>query len=244
MICGSNPPPAIGTMNDPALLPPEENVSFTTASNGITHLTPTLNYSDYGTVFLTDPGGWGGGPRRSGFVGAPDITDEIQAIRLAATRKFDEAFFLNDVSFGVNYADRTKGEESVPEQPVAPGQYLACGRAGGIPHRHCRLRRSSAARTASSATTRSGLYRSGFWQPINSIDDPNANSNDRINNVMNTWEVNEKLTTVFVKFGIDTELDGLPLRGNIGVQAIHGRSDFGSASHEHGRFRRTRPRCR
>ncbi len=34
------------------------------------YLTPTLNYSDYGTVFLTDPGSWGGGPRRSGFVGA------------------------------------------------------------------------------------------------------------------------------------------------------------------------------
>ncbi len=33
-----------------------------------------------------------------------------------------------------------------------------------------------------------GLYRSGFWQPINSIDDPNANSNDRVNNVMNTWD--------------------------------------------------------
>ena len=44
---------------------------------------------------------------------------------------------------------------------------------------------------------------------------------------MNTWEVNEKLTTAFVKFGIDTELGSLPLRGNIGVQAITGRSDFG-----------------
>ena len=64
------------------------------------------------------------------------------------------------------------------------------------------------------------MYRDDFWQPINSIDDPNANSNDRINNVQNTWEVNEKLTTAFVKFGIDTELGSLPLRGNIGVQAM------------------------
>ena len=60
---------------------------FQTASR---YFTPTLNYSDYGTVFLTDPGGWGGGPRRSGFVGAPEITDEIKAIRLSATRKLDE----------------------------------------------------------------------------------------------------------------------------------------------------------
>jgi iron complex outermembrane recepter protein len=37
---------------------------------------------------------------------------------------------------------------------------------------------------------------------------------------MNTWEVNEKLTTAFVKVGISTELGSLPLTGNIGVQAI------------------------
>ena len=82
------------------------------------------------------------------------------------------------------------------------------------------------------------MYRDGFWQPINSIDDPNANPNDRINNVTNTWEVNEKLTTAFVKFGIDTELGSMPLRGNIGVQAITGRSDLGAASDERARSRR------
>ncbi|HEV7606797.1 MAG TPA: TonB-dependent receptor plug domain-containing protein, partial [Steroidobacteraceae bacterium] len=100
----------LGTNNDPALLPPTEHVTFTTGSNGVSYLTPTLNYSDYGTVFLTDPGGWGGGQRRAGFVGAPDISDEISAIRLSATRKFSEAFFLSEVSFGVNYADRTKSK--------------------------------------------------------------------------------------------------------------------------------------
>ena len=71
-----------GSGADPTLLPQMENVSFTTEGNGVSLLTPTLNYSDYGTVFLTDPGNWGGGIRRSGFVGAPDITDEIEAIRL------------------------------------------------------------------------------------------------------------------------------------------------------------------
>jgi iron complex outermembrane receptor protein len=209
----------LGTMNDPALLPPTENVSFTTGSDGITSFTPTLNYSDYGSVFLTDPGGWGGGPRRSGFVGAPDITDEIQAVRLAATRKFDEAFFLNDVSFGVNYADRTKGKDQFQSNLWLPGNISHAAvpeefRTGindssffGSPH-------------GIISYDALGLYRSGFWQPINSVDDPNANDNDRINNVMNTWEVNEKLTTAFLKFGIDTEVDGIPLRGNIGVQAI------------------------
>jgi iron complex outermembrane receptor protein len=64
------------------------------------------------------------------------------------------------------------------------------------------------------------MYRDGVWAPINSITDPNANPNDRTNNVQNTWDVNEKLTTVYVKLGIDTELGSLPLTGNFGVQAV------------------------
>ena len=64
------------------------------------------------------------------------------------------------------------------------------------------------------------MYRDGFWQTINTIDDPNANPFDRANNVAQTWEVNEKLTTAYVKVGIDTELGSLPLRGNIGVQSV------------------------
>ncbi len=207
-----------GTLNDPALLPQTESVTFTTDSNGVTRFTPTLNYSDYGTIFLTDPGGWGGGPRRSGFVGAPDITDEIQAIRLSANRKLG-AFFLSDVSFGVNYADRTKAKEQFQSNlwltgnvshAVVPEQYrtgIADSTFFGSPY-------------GIIGYDALAMYRDGFWAPINSIDDPNANSNDRVNNVKNTWEVNEKLTTVFVKVGIDAELGGLPLRGNIGVQAI------------------------
>ena len=208
-----------GSGADPALPPQMENVSFTTEGNGVSLLTPTLNYSDYGTVFLTDPGGWGGGPRRSGFVGAPDITDEIQAIRLAATRKFDEAFFLSDVSFGVNYADRTKTKRQFQSNLWLPGNISHAA----VPEEF----RTGIANTDFFGSPYGmisydalGLYRSGFWQPINSIDDPNANSNDRVNNVMNTWDVNEKLTTAFVKLGIDTELGSLPLRGNIGVQAL------------------------
>ena len=69
------------------------------------------------------------------------------------------------------------------------------------------------------------MYRDNFWQPINSVDDPNANSNDRINNVANTWEVNEKLTTAFVKVGIDTEIGGLPVAGQHRRAGDPGRSD-------------------
>jgi iron complex outermembrane receptor protein len=206
-----------GTNNDPSLPPIPDAVSFTTDPNGVTRFTLSNNYSDYNSVFLTDPGGWGGGPRRSGFVGAPEISDEIKAIRLSATRKLDG--FLGDISFGANYADRTKAKEQFQSNlwltgnishAVVPEEYrtgIASSTFFGSPHGIIGYDALS-------------MYRDGFWQPINSIDDPNANPGDRINNVMNTWEVNEKLATVFVKLGIDTELGGLPLRGNIGVQSV------------------------
>jgi iron complex outermembrane receptor protein len=206
-----------GTNNDPSLPPQTESVSFVTDDEGITYLTPSLDYSDYNTVFLTDPGGWGGGMRRAGFVGAPEIEDEISAIRLSAGRKFEG--FFEDISFGVNYADRTKSKNQFQSNlwltgnishAVVPEEYrtgIADSTFFGSPH-------------GIISYDALAMYRDGFWSPINSIDDPNANSNDRINNVMNTWEVTEKLTTAFVKLGISTELGGLPLTGNIGVQSI------------------------
>ncbi len=206
-----------GSGADPNLLPLVETISFTTDSKGITHFTPTHDYSDYDSVFLTDPGAWGGGPRRAGFVGAPEITDEIKAIRLSANRSLEG--FLSDVGFGVNYADRTKDKRQFQgnlwlvgdiSHAVVPEQY----------------------RTGIADTTFFGspygmigydalaMWNDNFWEAINSVDDPNANEGDRVNNVRNTWEVNEKLTTAYVKVGINTELGSLPLRGNIGVQAI------------------------
>ncbi|HET9475635.1 MAG TPA: TonB-dependent receptor [Steroidobacteraceae bacterium] len=206
-----------GAGADPALPPQADNISFTTDSKGITLFSPTLDYSDYNSVFLTDPGAWGGGIRRAGYVGAPDITDEIKAIRLSANRRLEG--FLSDVSFGVNYADRTKEKkqfqsnlmltDNVSHQ-VVPEQYrtgIADTSFFGSPH-------------GMIGYDALAMWRDNFWSVTNSVDDPNANEGDRTNNVRNTWQVDEKLTTAYVKVGVDTELGSLPLRGNIGVQAI------------------------
>jgi iron complex outermembrane receptor protein len=209
----------LGTNNDPSLPPPVESVSFTTGSDGRTYLTPTLNYSSYDSVFLTDPGAWGGGQRRAGFVGAPRIEDEITAIRLSATRKFGGEFFLSDVTFGVNYADRTKSKRQFQSNlwldgdishAVVPEEYrtgIADSTFFGSPY-------------GIIGYDALAMYRDGFWAPINSINDPDANDNDRTNNVANTWDVNEKLTTAFIKVGINTKIGELPLRGNIGLQSV------------------------
>jgi len=207
-----------GTPNAPGTHPQvPDTVSFTTDANGITHLAPAGDYSDYDSVFLLDPGGWGGGSRRSGFVGRPTVDDDIKAIRLAANRKLEG--FLSDLSFGVNYADREKSKvqwQSVLHLPG--GQSFA-----QVPEEF----RTGIANTAffGSSTGMIGynaiaMYNSGFWEPVNALDDPTAGLGDRQSVVNNTWTVNEKLTTAYVKVGIDTELGSLPLRGNVGVQSI------------------------
>ena len=206
-----------GTRNDPTMLPQVDSVSFTTDGDGITHLTPTIDYSDYDSVFLTDPGAWGGGMRRSGFVGHPEVEDDIRAIRLSATRTLDG--LVSDVTFGANYADRTKSKDNFHSILYLPGEISHAV----IPEAY---------RTGITNSTffgsphgiigydALGLYRSGFWQPVDAFLDSNAGLGDRIYDVTNTWEVTEKLTTAFVKAGIDTEIGGLPLRGNIGVQSV------------------------
>jgi iron complex outermembrane receptor protein len=208
-----------GTNNDPSRPPLVDSISFTTLPDGRSLFTPTLNYSSYDSVFLTDPGAWGGGPRRSGFVGNPTVEDDIQAIRLAVNRKFEG--FLSDVTLGVNYADRTKTKQNFQSILYLPGNVSHLV----VPEDY----RTGIADTSFFGSPYGmisydaiGLYRSGFWQPIDAYVDPNplVGNGDRQSAVTNDWEVNEKLTTVFLRFGIDTELGTLPLRGNIGVQSV------------------------
>jgi iron complex outermembrane receptor protein len=208
-----------GTNNDPARPPLVDSISFTTDGDGITHFRPTLNYSDYNTVFLTDPGGWGGGRRRSGFVGNPEIEDEIKAIRLSAERKLGS--FVDSVSFGANYAERVKSKDNFQSILYLPGDIS-----------HAVVPTAFRTGTTNTAFFGSpfgmigydaiGLYRSGFWQPVDAFIDPNpaVGVGDRQSAVTNDWEVTEKLTTAFVKVGIDTQIGSLPLRGNIGLQSV------------------------
>jgi iron complex outermembrane receptor protein len=209
-----------GTNNDPNFLPQVDSISFTTDADGLTHFTPTLDYSDYNTVFLTDPGGWGGGQRRSGFVGNPEIEDEIKAIRLAAARKLD-ASFVDGVTFGANYAERVKSKDNFQSILYLPGDISHAVVPEGF-------------RTGITNSSFFGsphgiigydaiaLYHAGFWQPVDAFLDPNpaVGTGDRQSAVTNDWEVTEKLTTAFVKVGIDTAIGSLPLRGNIGVQSV------------------------
>lgn len=203
----------------PQFLPPPETVNFTTnGSSGITNLTTQHDYSDYDTVFLTDPGNWGGGPTRSGFLGNPTVQDELKAIKLAATRKLG-SFGLADVTVGANYGKRDKTKYQFQST-----LYLPNGVSHAVVPEQFREGIINTSFFGSSGGMINydayGLYHSGFWNIIDNRVDPNANPGDATSDFTNTWGVDEKLTTVYVRFDIDTTLANLPLTGNIGVQSV------------------------
>ena len=194
----------------------KDNFSFTTDPDGFTNVHTELDYSDFSKVFLTDPGGWGGPNTRAGYVGNPTVDDEIKAVRLAATRKFHGGPF-SDLAFGVNYADRTKSKyqwqgmlinRDGPAMVVPEAYRTGTVNTDFLGNPHGMLSYDAM-----------GLYKSGFWSVTDARVDPLALPNDRIFDITQTWSMDEKLTTVFVRADIDTHLFGLPLTGNIGVQS-------------------------
>ncbi|MEP6886097.1 MAG: TonB-dependent receptor [Gammaproteobacteria bacterium] len=205
--------------SQPGFLPPPETVNFNTdGSTGVTHLNTQNNYSNYNTTFLTDPGNWGGGPTRSGYLGHPTVNDELKAVKLAATRKLS-GFGLSDVTLGADYAQRTKSKYQWQSTLYLPG---------GVSHAVVPVAyRNGVVDTSFFGNPYGlinydayGLYNSGFWNTADSRVDPNANPGDASADFTNTWRVTEKLYTAYLKFDIDTNIASLPLTGNFGVQSV------------------------
>ncbi len=195
----------------------KDNLKFATDDNGVTQLHTMLDYGDFSKVFLTDPGGWGSPLFRAGYVGNPTVDDEIKAVRLAATRSVGGGFF-SDVSFGISFDDRTKSkyqwQGELRNKTAAAMEVPDAYRTGVV---NTDFLGNSNGMISYDAL---GLYRSGFWNVVEARVDPDANSGDRIFDITQSWTMEEKLTTAFVKADIDTKMFGVPVTGNIGIQSI------------------------
>ncbi len=187
-----------------------DTIKFSQNADGTTNLNGVLDYSDFGKVFLTDPGGWGGPiTNRAGYVKVPHITDEIKAIKLAATRKLSGGNF-SDVTFGFNHTDHTKAKKGLEgylglksgSTAVVPTDYRTGTTDGSF------LGNTSGIISYDAL----GLYNSGFF---NFVEDYTTAS------LQKTWSVNEKIDYAFIRGDIDSTFLGKPLTGNIGVMTEH-----------------------
>lgn len=163
-------------------------------------------------VKLGDQGGFDFVGDQDAYTGAirnPHIKDEIKSLRLSATRRLD-GFFSGFVG-GVNYTKRdkdvSKNESRLLMRKDANGNYIR-----DVP--------------AAALGTPFDMSWAGIPGLIR-IDVPSLVNQGTVTQqvlfaqkVDNDSGVHEKVLTLFGKLNIDTELATVPVRGNLGLQAI------------------------
>ncbi|WP_426192973.1 TonB-dependent receptor [Massilia sp. DWR3-1-1] len=157
------------------------------------------NYGDASTLYVRDT------IYGSGYGKVPHVEDELKSFRLSGNFPIDR-FAIASVDVGMNYSDRTKTKRQ-PEANIL---------LKGNP-------------TTISSDLQYGLVDLGFAGSgmVPSWNVPGVVAKYMTFNptedagylVAKAWEVNEKITTGYLKGNIDTELsETISLRGNIGVQ--------------------------
>ncbi|MFT3997535.1 MAG: TonB-dependent receptor [Asticcacaulis sp.] len=166
----------------------------------------TVNYADFNTIYLTDPGGWGGVTNRAGFFRAPHVEDEMDIVKLAAERTLNSGPF-SKISFGFNRNDHTKSKAE-----VAAYMSFATVDKMLVPEKY-RLGVTDASFLGSTSGMISydslAMYRDGLFKLTESND---------ANDVKRDWSVSETIDVWYLKADINTEVFGVPVNGNIGVQ--------------------------
>jgi iron complex outermembrane recepter protein len=199
--------------------PLPENVTVTNY-NQIASL--QYDRSNLGTLRLTDPESWG----QNGYDKIISTDDKLKAVRLSAQRDLEGLF--SRVDFGVNLTKRDKQKSSVeaflrlpercsdggdpnatPPRPAAPaGCTPGINPGGPLP-----------SGTSALSIPGTGLTTISF-DPASALSSYRFDANVNGDILRKGWTVNEKVTTLYAKAELDTQLFGLPMRGNVGVQVV------------------------
>ncbi|MES3025251.1 MAG: TonB-dependent receptor [Pseudomonadota bacterium] len=163
-------------------------------------------------IKMGDQGGFDFVGDQDAYTGAirnPHIKDQIKTLRLSATRRLDG--FFSDFTAGVNFTKRdkdvSKNEARLLMKKDANGNYVR-----DIP--------------ASALGAPINMSWAGIPAMIR-IDVPSLPGTGVVSlqplflqKVDNDSGVHEKITTAFAKFNIDSEFGSVPVRGNLGFQAV------------------------
>ena len=161
------------------------------------------NHGDPAIVRLTDPESWG----QNGYDKTIKTDDKLKAVRLSIERDMEGFFSRVTGGANLNQRDKTKGATEAFLRLTArtsttnPGAPLPAG-AGtlGLP--------GSPSGTVS-------------FDPASALSSYRFDANVNSDILNKGWTVNEKVRTLFGRGDVDSEVFGMPLRGNIGVQFVH-----------------------
>lgn len=171
-------------------------------NNGFSQLNPGLDYSNPGSLFLTNT------IYGSGYGKVPKVVDELKTAKLAVSLPAPAwTKFFSDIDFGLNYAEREKNKRQ-PEGNINLG-------AQGI---------TSIASDLQFDPVDLGFAGIGYipaWNVPGAVArymtfEPSATAFPYL--VAKAWDVNEETTTAYLRGNIDTEWGDVNVRGNVGVQ--------------------------
>lgn len=190
-----------------------DNGTFLLSADDMPQLSFNRRYDDSATLWI-GPTIYG-----AGYSKFPEVTDELTSARIDVSRAL-AAFGLSEISFGVNYADR----EKVKFGPEAALSTIS-NATGGYHQIDPRfllapMNLSYAGSGTVLAWDVPGVL-GAYFQPIV----PRARPTDGDANTAflagKSWQVQEKVTTAYVKGNLDHVLsDSVTLRGNVGVQVV------------------------
>jgi len=177
--------------------------SFTNDEHGVPQFHNIgLNYTDPNIIKLVDSGGWG----QDGYLKFPKVSDKLKAARVDLSRDLGGA--ISKVDVGYNWNIREKTRNSAEFLLNLPGGNKT---SADVP---------SGCLTSPTDVSFVSVPGTLGWDPSCVFGQYVAKENFHQDITNKDWLVKEKVQTYYLKFDIDTEMGGMPLRGNFGAQYI------------------------
>lgn len=191
-------------------------IGFQSGTTG-TRFSPSLDYSNPATIFLTDPLGWGGGTvPQAGYLNNRIVDDELLQFRTEVEREFENSGFLRSIQFGLAYTERTKS--------LTPDEAFV-----RLPNGALQAALPTQYRLASTNLDYLGLGPIQSYDPRTLLRDGVLVLEPRVTTGPNAafdvlgkgYTINENVMTAYLQANIEAELGIGTLTGNIGVQAVN-----------------------
>lgn len=146
-----------------------------------------------------------GGQYGDGYVNAPHLKDKLNSFRVSAEYRFDSKLF-NSVEVGFNSSKRDKEKRHLETGFTKLGNgTIAAGAVNGSQSLYA-LPDTLSWDIPTVLSQNFAPYTPAVLVPWGAT---------------KNWSITEKVQTGYAKLNIDTELMAMPLRGNIGIQAVH-----------------------
>lgn len=199
-----------GTSN--VVAPRSWTMTSTGAVYGAHPSAPGLDLTNSAAITLAGPQFWGhplvGSDAQDGFVNQPEFEEELDTLRLSVDGMVEWGIFTG-IEVGINYSERSKFK-------VNNGSYLTASTYPGdapIPDPLGVVNLGFLGVDGIIAYDSLGLFESGFYTATNAA----LVQADRLGD---TYRVNEDIATYYAKLTIDTEVAGMFLKGNVGLQVV------------------------